>query len=470
MPLIKIVRSGEERYVSFEGEKLLSDILIENGYYIPHPCGGKGSCGKCLVTVNGKAVLSCRHVLAEDSVVLLPDSEELTVLGGGDGNGTADNGESCLCLDIGTTTLALSLVSLKDKAVIRSVTAANPQRTFGADVISRIDYCTKHGTSAMQTILIHSVKKMISDLLGSDLSRLGKMYVAGNTTMLHIFFGVDPSSIGVSPYTPRFLDEKRCTGADIGISCVGEIVSLPGISSFVGADILAGICHVGLPAEGHYRMLLDLGTNAEIALFSRDTILCTAAAAGPCFEGANISCGMSASEGAVYAVEADGSCSIIGDGEPRGLCATGLIDAIARGVRDGEIDESGYMEEDEMHICGSVNLVPRDVREFQLAKSAIRAATECLIRRAGIDFSAVEGLYVAGGFSASLNVENAVFLGLIPEELSECFHGINNSSLMGTVKRACYGRGVLPSLENAVYVDLSADSAFSELFMEYMEF
>ena len=123
-----------------------------------------------------------------------------------------------------------------------------------------------------------------------------------------------------------------------------------------------------------------------------------------------------------------------------------------------------------MHICGSVNLVPRDVREFQLAKSAIRAATECLIRRVGIDFSAVEGLYVSGGFSASLNVENAVFLGLIPEELSECFHGINNSSLMGTVKRACYGRGVLPSLENAVYVDLSADSAFSELFMEYMEF
>lgn len=470
MPLIKIIRSGEESSVSFEGEKLLSDILIENGYYIPHPCGGKGSCGKCLVTVNGETVLSCRHVMTGDAEVALPDSEELTALGGGDGNGTADNGESCLCLDIGTTTLALSLVSLTDKAVIRSVTAANPQRTFGADVISRIDYCTKHGTSDMQSFLIHTVNKMIGDLLGSDGADEIKMYVSGNTTMLHIFFGVDPSSIGVSPYTPRFLDEQRCAGADIGIHRVGEIVSLPGISSFVGADIVAGICHVGLPDEGHYRILLDLGTNAEIALFSRDTILCTAAAAGPCFEGANISCGMSASAGAVYAVDSDGECSVIGGVEPRGLCATGLIDTIAKGVRDGDIDESGYMEEDEMHICGSVTLSPRDVREFQLAKSAIRAATECLIRRAGIDFSAVDGLYVAGGFSASLNVENAVFLGLIPEELSTRFHGINNSSLLGTVKRACYGSSVVPSLDSAVYVDLSADPAFSELFMEYMEF
>jgi len=190
----------------------------------------------------------------------------------------------------------------------------------------------------------------------------------------------------------------------LGLSGVKTVVSLPGISAFVGSDIVAGMEYTGLPEKGTHRLLLDLGTNAEIALFSEKGILCTAAAAGPCFEGANISCGMSASPGAVCAVTMDGVCTVIGGGEAKGLCATGLIDAITMGVRQELIDETGYIEDESMEICPGVTLTQKDIREFQLAKSAIRAGMECLIRKAGISFADISHLFVAGGFSSGLNV------------------------------------------------------------------
>ena len=199
-------------------------------------------------------------------------------------------------------------------------------------------------------------------------------------------------------------------------------------------------------------------------------LLCAAAAAGPCFEGANISCGMSASEGAVCAYSFSGGSTVIGGGTAKGVCATGLIDIIADGLRREFIDKTGYLEEDTLPICDGISLTKQDIREFQLAKSAIRAAIECLLHRAGIGFDDVEGLYVSGGFSAGINVKNATYLGLIPKALATKFHGINNSSLLGTVQYACAGKNVHLPLEYAEYVDLSTDALFSELFIKYISF
>lgn len=468
MSYLKIIKQNEEKTVPFTGTVLIRDILAEHGYLLPHPCGGRGTCKKCEVVANGVTVLSCRHRISEDTVVLLPEAEELTAVTAGEDTGSSE-GELCLCLDIGTTTLALALVSVETGQPVRTVTAANPQRTFGADVISRIEHCMKNAVDGIRGVLLDKLGEMTRRLLGDfGLAQIDRMYVAGNTTMLHIFRGVDPSPMGTAPYTPGFIGEQMDRGDIYGLPEVGKVILLPGISAFVGADIVAGINCVGLPEEGGCRLLIDLGTNAEIALFSRDMILCTAAAAGPCFEGAGISCGMSAQPGAVYAVGADGSYSVIGEGEARGLCATGLVDAIALGLRREIIDESGYLEDGELAVAEGISLTQRDVREFQLAKSAIRAATECLAKRAEIELSSIEAIYVAGGFSASLNVSNAAFVGLIPGELHRKFHGINNGSLLGTAKYAA--KGVLPSTETAQYVDLSADPTFSELFMEYMMF
>ena len=467
---LTIIQDGKTHTHEFDAPLLLSDALCAFGYAVPHPCGGRGTCKKCTVVLDGIPVLACRTTVSGNAQVLLPDTETLCALAGGEETNQLTQ-HVCFCLDIGSTTLALALVSLDQKRIIRSITAPNPQRTFGADVISRIDFCMKNGPLELQKVLISRLQEMIDALLSEfSLPCVPTLVVSGNTTMLHLLFGVDCASMGVSPYTPVFLDEKRADAQSLGLSGVDTVVSLPGIAAFVGADIVAGIEHAGLPENGKYHILLDLGTNAEIALFSESGILCTAAAAGPCFEGANISCGMSAAPGAVCACAEDGTCSVIGGGEAKGICATGLIDAIALGVRQEIIDETGYLEDDPMPICGGVSLTGRDVREFQLAKSAIRAAMECLVRRAGITFDDVAQLYVAGGFSAGMDIQNAVFVGLIPEELEEKFIGVGNASLLGCVKSACSEETSALPLNAAQYVDLSSDPLFTQLFMEYMMF
>jgi len=216
-------------------------------------------------------------------------------------------------------------------------------------------------------------------------------------------------------------------------------------------------------------LLIDLGTNAEIVLFNRDKYLCATAAAGPCFEGANISCGMSASTGAVSLYQADGSYSVIGDAEPVGICATGLVDIIAELVRNGTIEESGYMEED-FELSEKVSVTPGDIREFQLAKSAVMSAIECLLKHGGVQFDDIEKMYIAGGFSAQLNIENAAYLRLVPSELADRFVPVNNSSLLGTVKFACKKNDLVKITKESKFIDLGADSTFSELFFKNMSF
>lgn len=469
MPKLTVIDGHVKKEFLFEGEKLLSELLQKGAVNIPHPCGGRGTCKKCSVLIDGKEELSCRYRVSKDTVVTIPQNSEIFSFTGARETGTVGK-NMCLCLDIGTTTLALALVSRDNGDIIKSLTADNPQRAFGADVISRIDYCAKNRVDELNNAVINAVNSLTAKLLDEyGISDIGQMYVSGNTTMLHIFMGVDCSSIGVSPYTPKFLESKNVKAESIGIKRINAVITLPNISSFVGADIVAGINHVGFPCEeGKYNLLIDLGTNAEIALFNREKILCTAAAAGPCFEGANIACGMSASVGAVCSYSADGRFDTIGGAEAKGICATGLIDIICELVKKEIIDESGYMEDDFV-LTDAVRLTPKDVREFQLAKSAVMSAVKCLLDVAKISFDDVEGLYVAGGFSSKLNVGNAACVGLIPKELSNKFVPVNNSSLLGTVKFAC-NSDRLPFVKKADYVDISSSAMFAELFMENMEF
>ncbi|MBO5909708.1 MAG: DUF4445 domain-containing protein, partial [Clostridia bacterium] len=358
-----------------------------------------------------------------------------------------------------------------DTSIIKVITKINPQRVFGADVISRIDHCSKNGVNALCEAVKSAVNEMITDITDAlAISSVPKMLVSGNTTMLHIFFGVDCSSMGISPYTPSFTEAMSYNGEALEIGRVEQIQSLPCISAFVGADIVAGMNHIGIPKNGQYALLVDLGTNAEVVLFNKDKAYATAAAAGPCFEGANISSGMSAIRGAISAYMSDGSYKVVGDTEPCGLCATGLVDLISFLVKNEVIDESGYMEDEELKVANGVTLTQKDIREFQLAKSAVLSAIICLIKKAGVSFEDIEALYVAGGFSASIDKDNAAFVGLIPNELTERFVPVNNSSLLGTVKYACDKVELSVFTANAEYVDLSCDPTFSELFFENMEF
>ena len=461
--MYKIEINGKIQYAC--NGALLADILNESGEGVEHPCGGKGTCGKCLVTVNGKQELSCRYRIHSDISVILPERGGIVSDSGAEQTGRITE-NLCFALDIGTTTLALALVSLDENKIIRVKTAVNPQRIFGADIMSRIDYCRKNGVYDLNKRLIEAVNSMIDSF---NLKKTVKLYVAGNATMRHLFFGVDCSSMGVAPYTPVFLEKREAAGAEIGLIGVSEVESLPCVSSFVGADIVAGLNFTGMPEGGKYSLLVDLGTNAETVLYGNGRVLCTAAAAGPCFEGANISCGMSASDGAVYSYKKN-KAETVGNLPAKGICGTGLVDVIAHLIESGEIDEAGYMESEEFEIAEGVSVNQEDVRQYQLAKSAVYSAIMTLIETARIYPDSIERLYISGVLSAVRDVENAVKSGLPPEAHQEERVAVKNSSLRGAVKYACEKNDLSRFTKNAQYLDLSTNPVFSQLFIENMMF
>ena len=470
---VTVISGGEEKILTAEKGEILSSLLQKNGYRVETLCAGNGTCGKCEVTVNGEKKRSCKYIVERDITVSLDKKTDIESISGANETGVF-GGKGCFVLDIGTTTLALALLSFDSGKVVKVLTGDNPQKAFGADVITRIDKCRGGELAALQKAVVSAVNGLIarfSELY--DISAVDKMYAAGNTTMLHLFLGVDCSSIGVAPYTPVFLESKSLKSGSIGIEKELDIVTLPGVSSFVGADIVAGMNLIGEPEENEYCLLIDLGTNAEVVLFTKGSAVCTAAAAGPCFEGANISCGMSGSDGAVNSfniVNGENKFTTIGEKKAVGVCGTGLIDIAAALRRNDIIDETGYMEEDEYEIAPGVNLISQDIRQFQLAKSAVLSAVQTLAEVEGVELGSVKNLYISGGFSSHIDIENAVYVGLLPMELKEKCVALNNSSLLGTMKYALENNDLGRFIENTKYIDLSANPAFSERFIDNMYF
>lgn len=465
-----MVYENEKKYL-FECKKgtKLSALLMKKGIQAEHPCGGQGKCGKCRVTVDGESRLSCKYIIEKDITVVIDSRENVSFPAGH--LTECDFSQVSLALDIGTTTIELALVSEDKKYMIDSITALNPQNVFGADVMSRIDYCRKHGVNGLHDAVILCINTMTEKLLDMyGIETVGKIYVAANTAMLHMFFGVDCSDMGVSPYTPQFLEGKHASARDIGLTRVGDVVSLPCISSFVGADIVAGLNFAGMPEAGKYNILVDLGTNAEIVLYSSDRLVCTSAAAGPCFEGANISCGMGAVEGAICGYDYGEKPVTVGKSAPKGICATGLVSVIAELVKNGIIDETGFMAEERFVLADGVYLTREDIRNFQLAKSAVYSAVITLMRKTGITFRDIDKFFVSGGISSALNIEAAVSTGLLPAEAFYKYHEVDNTSLAGTVKYIFENNDLSVFTENACYEDLASDSVFSELFIENMMF
>ena len=444
---------------------LLSDLLMQEGEPVDHPCGGRGVCKKCAVLVNGIKVLACQYRIFSDITVSGYADEEIISQTGILQTGCMSE-RQCLALDVGTTTLALAVVSLDDGSVQRVITATNPQRGYGADVMTRIGYCRKGGLAVLHSCLINKINSMIESL---QLQPVEQLFVSGNTTMLHLLLGVDCSSMGAAPYTPAFLESRAVSAEVLGIIGAETVITLPSISAFVGADLVAGMHYVGMPQTGKYHLIVDLGTNAEIVLYSREGVLCTAAAAGPCFEGANITCGSSAISGAVYAYE-KGIAKTVSDKPARGICGTGLVDIMAELLRAGIIDETGYMECEQFSIAEDVFITRSDIRQYQLAKSAVCSAILTLLQLQGIAVDDIEAMHISGGFSAQINVANAVFTGLLPEELSKKCVPIRNSSLSGTCKYAYLQEDLSMYCSHAKYVDLSNNPVFSELFINKMFF
>ena len=452
----------------------LSEYLAERGYPINAPCGGRGTCGKCKVKLiegsftslerpgeayapdSDGSILACRAVCtAEGGLIELPGMEgdgwtELAAIDSHTSSGFSGYG---IALDIGTTTLAAALIDRSRSEQLATTSRMNPQKAYGADVISRINACKEGALSALQSCLLTAIKEIIDELIAHYPDCVpDAMTVVGNTTMLHIFAGVSPVGMGSYPFTPEFIDAKVLKGASLGLP-VETVTLLPSISAFVGSDIVAGLYSFEHYLQNKPVLFVDVGTNGEMVLYTGaergSRFISASTAAGPALEGANISCGVGGISGAVSGVGGDEyqtNFSTINEASAIGICGCGLIDLMAHLLGRGDLDETGYLEEDPYRLSGnhqrsdgsvftetSVYLTGKDVREFQLAKSAIRAGIEALLDSAEIEADDLQSICLAGGIGHRLSVWSAVRVGLLPDVLPRKIMPLGNSALRGAI-------------------------------------
>ena len=498
-----------------ENETILS-ALTRAGIAVSAPCGGRGICGNCgvfllegKILLNGKELESggifpsCRGMPISDITIEIP-AENTGIINAFKKEKTKRKKiiRAGAALDLGTTTVQLELVDLDTGESLETLSALNAQRNFGADVMSRINAARNGKTKELFSAINRQIEDMLKHCISEwNLSGIEQCNVSGNTTMLHLFCGVNPGGMGEVPFTPVFLEERFFTGPEIGLSA-GKITLLPGISAFVGADIVSGLAFLDILNHRENTLLADIGTNGEIALWRKNEqrLLCASTAAGPCFEGAEISCGMGATTGAINHIYINGkpaakknetifnsgllSFTTLENIQPRGVCGSGLIDALAAMIKLGAIDETGALTEEFAEkgfpLTGTIFLTQKDIRQFQLAKSAIFSGITVLGKRAGLgSLLDIETVYIAGGLGFFVNLENSVTAGLLPAEFSAEANGKSRTAVCGNTSL----KGAVQSLLNPEFLtrckeivlrsdtaDLAAAPDFSEAFAENMYF
>jgi len=397
-------------------------------------------------------------------------------------------------IDIGTTSLALYLFDLDSGELLGGSSALNPQTAYGGDVITRIGYCRNNpdGLSVLRSALIEKLERMLDEVLGRDQSR-GQVYLAaaaGNTTMLHILAGVNPLSLALAPFRPAFLKPLLIEGERSGLSMAprGRLILLPGAAAYVGADIVGGLTAIDYRSCPMCTLFIDIGTNGEIVLIEGpDRLLATSCALGPALEGMNISCGCRAVPGAVDTVELGGDMlpkfTTINGLPPIGICGSGLVDLVAALVSCGVIASSGAFDHkagltdrlkgDRYHLTDDVYLSQRDIRQVQLAKSAVITGILTLLGETGRSVADLEHIIVAGSFGCHLNPEKLKCIGLLPPEYTGQITFAGNSSLSGA-SLAVLNHDILKDMEHLASViqvrDLGSHPDFSKEFISHLAF
>ena len=610
---VDIRANGSVRTVMAEEGANLLEVLGEAGILPYTPCGGRGTCGKCAVRVEGGGAepsenerrllgerlakgfrLACSFRIGSDICIHIdssgeqavimtagtrrqvvmdplvrkkyvelphpslddqrPDLERLLDMAGLSGSGTglsnlsgiemkpgmlrmlpallrssgyrvtaveawgrllsveAGNTTSRLygtAFDIGTTTVAAYLYCLESGKLLSAGSMMNPQRKFGADVISRIDRAKTSPQAAdeMRSLITECVNELTGQLARNAGIGVEDIYAAvfsGNTTMLHLLYGLDASGIAVSPFIPVTCRTIRLDAGELGIgmNASGQVILLPCVSAYIGADTVSGVLSSGLYERDGYSLLVDIGTNGEIVLGGRDRLIACSAAAGPAFEGANITFGMGGVTGAVDSFTQGFRYTVIGNAAPRGICGSGIVDAVAALLDAGAIDETGALADDttaaglpqevrerltvtdgirsfilvpehESGTSGPITITQKDIREIQNAKAAIAAGIETLMAEAGISYDDIDRVFLAGGFGSTINVRSAARIGLLPVQLTDRVEAVGNASGSGASECLLSQRmlSVAEQIAKKVrYVELSASAIFSDRYIENMIF
>jgi uncharacterized 2Fe-2S/4Fe-4S cluster protein (DUF4445 family) len=374
----------------------------------------------------------------------------------------------------------------------------NQQARYGEDVISRMIFaCARDGLSPIHQAVIDSINRLIDTLLekhGVEAGNVTALTAAGNTTMTHLFLGLEPCTIRLEPYIPtaNFLPTSFAAELNLHINPRAVIHCMPGVSSYVGGDISAGVLASGISNSPQISALIDIGTNGEIVIGNNEWLVCCSASAGPAFEGSGTKCGMRATRGAIQKVhiEADQvEYETIGDAKVRGICGSGLIDAIAELYRGRIIDPNGKFPRDsrnprvrendgdmefvladgqETETGKDVVITEDDISNLIKSKGAVLAAIRVLLNSVGMSFEDLARIHVAGGFGNYLDVEKAIFIGLLPDLPPEKVRFIGNSSLTGArmALLSRHARARADTLARQMtYFELSVDPKFYDEFV-----
>lgn len=495
MPRITVISQdgAKSRAVSVTtGETVLTGlrklgILMES-------CCGSGACKKCTVFYEspmpevcpedaalGEAALlagkrlACRHRVTEDIRVRLTggmrfaeeERPQMQIEGFALQRMAADRKavseeerEYTVILDIGTTTLAAAFVRESDFGIEQVLTRENSERRYGSDVISRIQAANEGNSADMQIAIWADIEAMCAEFADQKYTAKGdsdkgsvcfrELVVTGNTVMEHLLCGYSLKGLGEAPFRPFSLEltrqKKSAVFSGKGLLEETEVIVLPGISAFVGADIAAGLYAVSMDREDGAALFADIGTNGELALGVNGTILATTTSAGPAFEGANIRDGVPGIEGAIQRANLLGGRLVvetIGKKPPVGICGSGVLDLASELYRGGILDRHGTFVDGAKSYTiakradgSEILFTQEDMRQLQMAKSAIRSGIELLLKEAGVSEDAVQTVWLAGGFGCRLNVHKAALLGLIPKKLEKRTKAAGNTALLGAYQFA----------------------------------
>jgi len=518
------------KQVSIHSGATLIEAASQAGIILNSVCGGKGTCRKCLVHMEpgSRAVLACQYRIEKDLTVTVPAGSrffEQRILAEGIASQTsiepdiyknhlqAASGATILgaAIDIGTTTVVAKLMDMRTGQCCATEAALNPQARFGDDVVSRIAYAQsqRHYADLHQAI-IECINTLIDGLCAKasiEADQIYEMCVVGNTTMNHIFLRLPIDQLGQAPYRAWSLEAHDVPPADLGLRMnrAGNVHTVENVAGFVGADTTAVALACDIDSADEMTLIVDIGTNGEIVLGTKDRLYAASCAAGPALEGARIICGSRATDGAIEAVVVNGGdidLDVIGDCRPRSICGSGLIDAAAVMLDLGVMDQTGRFVEpaalkEELppgilsrifehegqpafRLAGSardeqgqVFLTQRDIRQMQLAKGAIRAGIRLVQQRAGLEDGDIRHVLLAGAFGNYLRPASALRIGLLPAVPVERIRFVGNAAASGAQMALVSGRcrrqaGQLA--QKMKYIEIAHEPDFQMVFADSMFF
>ena len=472
-----------------DGTNLL-DVLRRHHSAPETPCGGFGTCGKCKVLINGTEQLACQTIVDRDMVVSVQEkpSQENVLESGLPTSVSMDPARLgyLLAFDIGTTTVVGYLLDENGKE-LSSAGMLNPQKTFGADVISRIQSSLSGEKDTITACIREGLNKLtgnIAEKAGVDTQKIGVVAVVGNPCMQQMLLGMSVKNLATVPFAPSITKPMiRCAKEIVPLWRNAVLLTPPDISGYVGADTLGCVLSTKMYANDEITLMVDIGTNGEMVLGNKEHMVACSTAAGPALEGAKIKFGMRGALGAIDHVWLSNGklqCSVIGNGEAKGICGSGLIDAVACLLKLGIINARGRLETKEerdgervVYLTDRVYITQNDIREVQMAKGAIAAGISLLARERGIQVSQIDAVLLAGAFGNYMDPQSACQIGLLPPELSEKITAVGNAAGTGAKMMACSKKefdlaGKLA--EKIKFIELAALPDFQHEFAKNMRF